>query len=214
MAKIKLQDVKNAVGIGKEILPFMEPVLKKYGPIAADQVGKTAKQASKTFEKARSSLADRIQQHKNAKTSKAKLEEARRQAVSSSIPPIPVENFFKSFEENVVDASDLKSGYMAIPGCYAVLTMKSARENDLSKYKDVYVGCSHNVGFDVYSQLRGFGNVDVYADFKFNEPMKILVYPCDEDQLESRFDGLVNDLQSFASYNKWEAMDTLSTNEK
>lgn len=210
MAKIKLQDVRNVVSIGKEFLPLMEPTLKKYGPVAAEQVSQKAKQAGKAFGGARASVAEKIQQRKESKVSKEETEKARKKAITSSIPPIPAEEFFKSFEANVSDSDDLKNGYMAIPGCYAILTMKSARENDLSKYKDVYVGCSNTIGFDVYSQLRGFGNVDVYADFKFKTPMKILVYPCDEEQIGDLFSSLVNDLQSIASYNKWEAMEAAS----
>lgn len=214
MAKIKLQDVRNVVSIGKEVLPLMEPTLKKYGSIAAEQVGQKAKQAGEAFGGVRASVAEKVQQRKDAKYSKKTADEARKRAVESSIPPIPAEEFFKSFEANVTDSDDLKNGYMAIPGCYAILTMKSARENDLSKYKDVYVGCSNAIGFDVYSQLRGFGNVDVYADYKFEAPMKVLVYPCDEEQIEARFNSLVNDLQSITSYNKWEALAVASATDR
>lgn len=56
------------------------------------------------------------------------------------------------------------------------------------------------------TQLCGFGNVDVYADFKFKRPMMILLFPCEEKDLESRYEALVRDLQAESSYNKWDVL--------
>ena len=95
---------------------------------------------------------------------------------------------------------------MAIAGCYAIATMKSAREKELSAYEDIYVGCGKSMGFNIYTQLRGFGNVDVYADFKFKKPMMILLFPCEEKDLETLFEALVRDLQAEKSYNKWNVL--------
>lgn len=204
--KIGLGDIKKAVDIGKEVLPYVEPAVKKYAPIVAEQFGKKAEQAGGAVKSAQSAVFEKAQQLKDNKAQKKELEAARSKAIASSISSVSAEEFFKNFEANISDANDLKTGYMAISGCYVILTMKSNREKDLSEYKDAYVGCSDTVGFDVYSQLCGFGNVDVYADFKFKQPMKILLYPCDSDQLESRYASLVQDFQSVSSYNKWEAM--------
>ena len=38
--KIGLGDIKKAVDIGKEVLPYVEPAVKKYAPIVAEQFGK------------------------------------------------------------------------------------------------------------------------------------------------------------------------------
>ena len=202
MAKLKIKDVKDAMGVAKEIQPFVE----KYGPAVADKVAQRAKRVGTVAEGARDSVFGKIQQRKDAKEQKKAQEEARKRAVASALPPVSAKEFVDCFEAGVVNEGDPKTGYMAISGCYAILTLKSEKEKDLSAYKDVYVGCSDAIGFDVYSQLRGFGNVDVYADFKFKEPMRILFYPCDESQLEGRFAELVEDLQSVGSYNRWEAM--------
>lgn len=43
--KITLQTVKAAVDLGKEVIPFVAPVIKEYVPPAADQAQKKAKQA-------------------------------------------------------------------------------------------------------------------------------------------------------------------------
>lgn len=204
--KIGLGDIKNAIDFGKEVLPYAEPAVKKYGPIVAEQISQKAGQAGDAVKSAQSAVFEKAQQLKDNKAQKKELEAARNRAIASSLPPVSAEKFFENFEANISDVNNLKNGYMAISGCYAILTMKSNREKDLSEYRDVYVGCSETVGFDVYSQLCGFGNVDVYADFKFKQPMKILIYPCDSDQLKDRYASLVQDLQSVLSYNKWEAM--------
>lgn len=204
--KIGLGDIKKAIDFGKEVLPYVEPTVKKYGPIVAEQISQKAGQAGNAVKGFQGAVFEKAQQIKDNKAHKKELEEARNRAVTSSISSVSAEEFFKNFEANISDVNDLKTGYMAISGCYVILTMKSNREKDLSEYKDVYVGCSDTIGFDVYSQLCGFGNVDVYADFKFKQPMKILIYPCESDQLESRYASLVQDFQSASSYNKWEAM--------
>lgn len=36
LGKIKLQDVKKAIDIGKDVLPFVEPAVNKYGPALID----------------------------------------------------------------------------------------------------------------------------------------------------------------------------------
>lgn len=205
-SKIGLGDIKNAIDFGKEVLPYVEPTVKKYGPIVAEQISQKAGQAGNAVKGFQGAVFEKAQQIKDNKAQKKELEVARNRAIASSLPPVSAEKFFENFEANISDVNNLKNGYMAISGCYAILTMKSNREKDLSEYRDVYVGCSETVGFDVYSQLCGFGNVDVYADFKFKQPMKILIYPCDSDQLESRYASLVQDFQSVSSYNKWEAM--------
>jgi len=126
--------------------------------------------------------------------------------VASSLPPISAKEFFENFENNVSSEADLNDGYMAIAGCYAIATMKSAREKDPSAYEVVYVGCGKSMGFSIYTQLCGFGNVDVYADFKFKRPMMILLFPCEEKDLETRYEALVRDLQAEGSYNKWDVL--------
>ena len=209
--KITLQTVKTAVDLGKEVIPFVAPATKEYVPPVADQAQKKAKQ---TVESLKDSAHAKIQKRKDAKEQQKTREEARKKAVLSSLPPIPADVFFKNFEDNVTDSDDLSNGYMAITGCYAILTLKSTHEKDLSAYKDVYVGCGTSVGFSVYSHFRGFGNVDVYADFKFKEPMKVLIYPCDDRELECRFASLVKDLQAANSYNERDLLTSHNNNEQ
>ena len=207
--KIKIQDLQKAVKVGKDVLdlgkealPVIKPVFDEYAPKVMLLVRNAAKAAAET----KDAFRDDIQQKKKAKEKKIAKEENRMKnrgkAVSSSIAQISAKEFFKNFKRGVSDPSELDSSYMAISGCYAIITMKSKGEKDLASYKDVFVGCGSSIGRAVYSQLSGLGNVDVYADFKFNQPMWILIYPCDEDNIRPKFESLVKDFGSAGSYNK------------
>ena len=46
LGKIKLQDVKRAIDIGKDVLPFVEPAVNKYGPALIDWGQQRGKQAA------------------------------------------------------------------------------------------------------------------------------------------------------------------------
>lgn len=206
LGKIKLQDVKKAIDIGKDVLPFFEPALDKYGPALIDWGQQRGKQAADSLGEARDSFLSKGQAIKDKREQQKSLEAARKKAVASSLPPISAKEFFENFENSVTSVADLSDGYMAIAGCYAIATMKSTREKDPSAYEDVYVGCGKSMGFSIYTQICGFGNVDVYADFKFKKPMMILLFPCEEKDLESHYEALVRDLQAENSYNKWDVL--------
>ncbi len=211
MPKVEIQDLEKVVGLarkavdlGEDVLPMLQPVIEKYAPMVVEQVQEKADEAARSGKDAKLAFLKNRQEKKEAKEQSKASEEARRKTVASSLPPITAKEFYKNFENNVVDGSDLDSGYMGFTGCYAILTMKSPREKDLSSYKDVFVGCGKSVGLAVYSQLRGLGNIDVYADFKFKEPMWVLSYPCDGEELGPRFADLLQSLQAADSYNKWD----------
>lgn len=208
-SKVSLNDVHKAVAVIKEVIPLVSPTIEKHGSVVVEQVSKKTKQAGEALDTARNSVLSKLKQRKAASKSKKEQEETKRRIISQSLAPIDAKEFFKNFESSVSSADDLRNGYMGISGCYAIITMKSARDNNLANYKDVFVGCSDKVGFDVYSQLRGFGNIDVYADYKYGAPMKILAFPCDEGQLEENYFSLIDDLQAIDSYNKWDALESL-----
>lgn len=204
MPKIKLKEVQEAIKLGKEVVPMLQPLVEQYAPKVIEQVQEKANAAAENGKNAKLAFLNGRQEKKEAKEQGRAAEEMRKKTVASSLPPITAKDFFKNFENNVADGSELESGYMGFAGCYAIVTMKSPREKDLSAYKDVFVGCGRSVGLAVYSQLRGLGNIDVYADFKFKQPMWVLSYPCDEDELGPRFADLLQSLQAADSYNKWD----------
>lgn len=206
LGKIKLQDVKGAIDIGKDVLSFVKPAMDKHVPALIDWGQRRGKQAADNLGKVRDSILSKGQAIKDKKGQQKSLEAARKKAVASSLPPISAKKFFENFENSVSSEADLSDGYMAIAGCYAITTMKSTREKDPSAYEDVYIGCGKSIGFSIYTQLCGFGNVNVYADFKSKRPMMILLFPCEEKDLETRYEALVSDLQAESSYNKWDVL--------
>ena len=94
-----------------------------------------------------------------------------------------------------------EGGFMSLPGCYVILRMPSARTKSAAKFADVYVGASESMGGAVFNELVGMGNPDVYADFKYEQPQLVLLYPCEVDELAGLRGSLMLSLQAFASYN-------------
>ena len=197
---------KQIVDIGKDAIPMIKPAVQKYAPKVADQVKSGADQVATKGKEAKNVITGGFQQRKKSKEEQKALDEARKRAVLKALPPMTAKEFFKNFENGISDVEELRSGFMCIPGCYAILTLKSSREKDLSAYKDVYVGCGDAIGSAVYFHLRGFGNVDVYADFKADKPMTILFYPCEMDELGKYYADLTECFQAFESYNQWDLL--------
>lgn len=204
MPKIKIQNLQKAINLSKDVLPLVQPYIEEYAPMVVEQVREKADVAVKKGKVAKLEFLSKHQERKAAKEQSKVNDEARKKAVASSLPPISAKEFYKNFENNVVEGAELDSGYMGFAGCYAIVTLKSSREKDLAAYKDVFVGCGKSVGLAVYSQLRGLGNIDVYADFKFSAPMWVLSYPCDAGEIGPRFAELLESLQAAESYNRWD----------
>lgn len=146
MPKIQLKDVQKAIKVGKEVLPMVQPYIEQYAPMIIEQVQEKANLAAENGKKAKLEFLNGIQEKKEIKELSKAADDSRKKTVSSSLPPITAKAFFENFENNVSDGSELDSGYMGFTGCYAILTMKSSREKDLSAYKDVFVGCGKSVG--------------------------------------------------------------------
>ena len=202
--KINFETLKKVVEIGKEVCPAIQPTVQKYAPKVADQVKKGAGQVATNGKNAKNVIAGNLQQKKKSKEEHKAFDEACKKAILKALSSMTAKEFFKSFQSGISDVEGSHSGYMGITGCYAILTLKSSREKDLSAYKDVYVGRSESIGSDIYLNLIGLGNVDVYADFKFEEPMVVLFYPCEKDKLDQYYVELTQSFQAFESYNKWE----------
>lgn len=50
-------------------------------------------------------------------------------------------------------------------------------------------------------ELKGLGNVDVYADAKYGQNLYVLPYPCPEDKDEALEESLIIALDANVSYN-------------
>lgn len=99
--------------------------------------------------------------------------------------------------------SDSKGTYLAYSGCYVVITCDNAvRKDDYSKYRDLYVGKSSEMGKSIYNDFVGKGNPDVYADVKYKQHVYVLLYPCANDKLDELEQSLITALDADDSYNR------------
>lgn len=95
------------------------------------------------------------------------------------------------------------AGYLAYPGCYVVLTFgKGVKQDDYGKFRDVYVGASSNMGVAIRANFIGLGDPDVYADVKYQQDVRVLVFPCAEENLDQLRQSLIVALDADASYNR------------
>jgi len=203
-------DLKKFVELAKwavdDVLPFVhDEVIPAVSPVVDDAVEK-AVNAKKIIGDKLQKRANEAEAKKLKKETKEAAETARKALITASIAQMDAKVFKKAFEDNIPEDGDLLNAYYKISGCYAIATYKSAKEKDLSKYKDIFVSGSPNIGFDVYHHLRGLGNPDVYADIKFEEHMKILIFPCDTEQLSEKIISCIDILHSAESYNKWDSL--------
>lgn len=89
------------------------------------------------------------------------------------------------------------------PGCYVFLIFdKPVKNNNYSKYQNVYVGQSIHVYKRVKSHLSGKGNGDVYADYRYGKHVYVTIYPCARTELNHLEKQLITLYKATKSYNK------------
>lgn len=114
------------------------------------------------------------------------------------------EKFTENWEtqQKLVDAQ-AGEGYLAYSGCYVVITCDGAvHKDDYSKYRELYVGKSENMGASIHADFIGLGNADVYADVKYKQHVYVLLYPCEKDKLDELEASLITALDADESYNR------------
>ena len=95
------------------------------------------------------------------------------------------------------------SGYLAYPGCYVVLTFgRGVKQDDYGKFRDVFVGASANMGAAIRADFIGLGDPDVYADVKYKQDVRVLVFPCAEENIDRLRQSLIVALDADMSYNR------------
>ena len=168
----------------------------KYGPKAAEAAVSAAKAVGSSVVK----ISDESKRVRDEREQNKIIRKARKDAIKSCILGASARDFIESYEANrSVEISD--RGYMPLPGCFAIILLPNAKTKDYSKFTEVYVGSGVLIGNAVYEHLIGKGNVDVYADVKYDQPVHILLYPCDEDQISEVKASLILNFQAYGSYN-------------
>lgn len=114
----------------------------------------------------------------------------------------------KDFQSNWIAAKHGNKGivgykYNDNPGCYIILIFDNeVTDNDYSQYKDVYVGQSINMCQRIHDHLSGYGNGDVYADFKYGKHLYVKMIPYANSELNIREKELIRSFNATKSYNK------------
>lgn len=135
-------------------------------------------------------------------------EKARKLARKTLLDGAGIRMSSTSFMENWDVQSKLPEGsagggYLDCCGCYAIITCDGAvHKDDYSKYRELYVGKSVNMGVSIHDDFIGKGNPDVYADVKYKQHVYVLPYPCQEDKLDQLEESLITALDADDSYNR------------
>lgn len=180
--------INDAIGAAKQAVP---DVAKKGGDAIAEAFGKA-------FDAVSSPIKEAVDASKDKKAQK----EAHKKIVDHAFGTLSVKNFMKNYEEHAKLSGESGNEYMDQPGCYIFLVLGKKPGTQLYDYRAVYVGASTGLGKSVRDEIEGRGNVDVYADVKYDQNVHVLFYPCAEDELERMKDSLIIALDADESYNK------------
>lgn len=105
LGKIKLQDVKRAIDIGKDVLPFVEPAVNKYGPALIDWGQQRGKQAADSLGEARDSFLSKGRQSKTRRSSKSHSRHPARRPWQGSLPADLRKRFLRELREQRLQRS-------------------------------------------------------------------------------------------------------------
>lgn len=224
---IKKNDIENikrvveVIGLVGAAIDTAAPYVKEYAPKIADAavdgakaVGDVAGKAGKAVaEKApgivqnanikRKDLVSHINKINADRKEKKKVlesEKSEKEIVTTIIEDygtdIKVAEFIKNYEL-------LPDEYLTEGGCYAIFTLP-AMAKKVAKFDEVFVGVAPSMGEDIYKNLMGLGNVDVYSDMKAKKNMRIAIYPCLEEDANALYQSLIHGFNAYESYNKWD----------
>lgn len=207
-----IQGVANQL---PKIAPVVAPAAKKVVGAAAEKApdavaagfGKVAAAAKGAAEAAGGAAAGARNAVQGAIDVRAQ-EKARMLARKTLLDGAGIRMSSTSFMENWDVQSKLQEGstgedYLNYCGCYVIITCDGAvHKDDYSKYREIYVGKSMNMGASIHDDFVGKGNADVYADVKYKQHVYVLLYPCSEDKLGQLERSLITALDADASYNR------------
>ena len=165
----------RAAGTAAEAVAPVARRAASAGSAAVDAAGKVATGAVEKGGHVADAAAGAVKSKRELRDQRKALLEARRQILASASASFSAEQFLtdwkKAQEANLL--LPLKSaGYFVL----AVYKGKPGK-NDWSKYLEVYVGRSLDMGASVYGHLTGDGNPDVYADVKYGKYVHVFAYP-------------------------------------
>ena len=126
-----------------------------------------------------------------------------KRALKAAVVNVSARTFAKKWL-NYDDAPGISdTGCYGLPGCYVFLRFSEKNNvKKLHRFDDVYVGGSTDMGASVMRHLEGKGNPDVYADVKYGQNVRVLLFPYPPEQLRAKTQELISLLDANRSYNK------------
>lgn len=108
--------------------------------------------------------------------------------------------FEKMWKRRNEDVGISEVGCFEASGCYAFLRYETGSKK-ATDFADVYVGGSPTMGASIMRHLEGNGNPDVYADVKYRQNVRVLLFPYPQEMLRVKSRQLMDVLGADVSYN-------------
>lgn len=188
-----------AVAVAAQVAPAAAkaaaPVVKKAGRAAAGAAGAAKDKVVEAVGDGRDKLKEKNRAAFERKQQQAAQLEARRELLACA----PVVIDAETLRCNSGDCGDASAGqFVGFPGCYAAITYgKKFGGKHVAEYREARVFYSDSMGRSIVDDVEGRGDVDIYADAKYDQGVRFYLYPCDEENsaklLESLSQVLVED---------------------
>lgn len=196
-----------------KIAPVLAPAAKKAADVVADKVpGAVGEGAGKVAEAAKGAagaLGGAVGAARNAAKDAADIraqEKARKLARKTLLDGAGIRMSAEKFLENWDVQSKVPGtheDYLPYSGCYVIITCDSAvHKDDYSRYRELFVGKSGNMGTAIHDDFTGRGNPDVYADVKYKQHVYVLLFPCEKEKIDELEASLITALDADESYNR------------
>lgn len=199
--------VAAAAKLGKEAKPLLDNIdttaATQKAREAMDATARAAANAGSKVSSAAGKLGESyeaavhaMQVSMDARALKKLVHDAKQSVLQSATASMTVQEFIKRQEgSSVFDAFDM-------PGCFVLVTYaKHSLKRDIADYQGVYVGKALSMGKAIRHAIGRFGNADVYADVKYGQDVRVLIYSCTAEVMDERFDALMTSLEAETSYN-------------
>lgn len=194
------------------VAPVVVPVMEhfadgaaKVAPGAVKQgaraVGGALDEAGKAVGDAADAVVGRFKAASDQRAQEKARQAARKALLNGAGNRIPADEFVKSWGIQ----QDLGTGgpaYLDFCGCYAIAAYdKPVKKDDFDRFRDIYIGRGEHMGERIHGDLTGHGNIDIYADMKYRQPLYIFLYPSTPEKLDELESSLITALDADASYN-------------
>ena len=173
---LKASATTAAKGAGSAVASTTEEAANKAGALLA-KLGD-----------AKGELAESLAQAKGEKELKRAIRDARQSVLENATTDITVADLAKAKQK----AGGLGIGPIStLPGCFVIATYKKLDfDKDLTDYIGLYIGKAEHAAEGVDKAMSREGDPDVYADVKYRQNVRVFVYNCMPEELDSLYESL------------------------